>query len=94
VLRSQRTPAAFRNPTIKADRPVRRDPAYVPEFPNVPIVVSDLPVVLSAEEFAMLRKLKLDIYGEDDAAALRDILFSWWEERFLAARSGAPAIEA
>jgi hypothetical protein len=42
----------------------------------------------------MLRKLKLDIYGEDDAAALRDILFSWWEERFLAARSGAPAIEA
>ncbi len=42
VLRSQRTPAAFRNPTIKADRPLRRDPAYVPEFPNVPIVVSDL----------------------------------------------------
>jgi len=57
-------------------------------------VVSDLAVVLSAEEFAMLRKLKLDIYGEDDAAALRDILFSWWEERFLAAHSGAPAIDA
>jgi hypothetical protein len=42
----------------------------------------------------MLRTLKLDIYGADDAAALRDILFSWWEERFLAAHSGAPAIEA
>jgi hypothetical protein len=28
VLRSQRTPAAFRNPTIKADRPLRRDTAY------------------------------------------------------------------
>ena len=39
VLRSQRTPAEFRNPTIKADRALRRDPAYVPEFPNVPIVV-------------------------------------------------------
>ena len=48
VLRSQRTPAAFRNPTIKADRPLRRDPAYAPEFPNVPIVVSDLAVTLSA----------------------------------------------
>jgi uncharacterized protein len=91
VLRSQRTPAAFRNPTIKADRPLRRDPAYVPEFPNVPIVVSDLPVALSAEESEMLRRLKRDIY-DDDAAALRDILFSWWEERFLAAHSGAPAI--
>ena len=94
TLRSQRTPRDFRNPTIKPDRALRRDPTYMAEFPNVPIVVSDLPVVLSAEEFAMLRKLKLDIYGEDDAAALRDILFSWWEERFLAARSGAPAIEA
>jgi hypothetical protein len=91
VLRSQRTPAAFRNPTIKADRPLRRDPAYVPEFPNVPIVVSDLAVALSAEESEMLRRLKRDIY-DDDAAALRDILFSWWEERFLAAHSGAPAI--
>jgi uncharacterized protein len=91
VLRSQRTPAAFRNPTIKADRPLRRDPAYVPEFPNVPIVVSDLAVTLSAEESDMLRRLKRDIY-DDAAAALRDILFSWWEERFLAAHSGAPAI--
>ncbi len=25
---------------------------------------------------------------------LRDILFSWWEERFLQAHAGAPAIEA
>ena len=91
VLRSQRTPAAFRNPTIKSDRPLRRDPAYMPEFPNVPIVVSDLAVTLSAEECEMLRRLKRDIYA-DDAAALRDILFSWWEERFLAAHSGAPAI--
>jgi uncharacterized protein YcgI (DUF1989 family) len=93
TLRSQRTPNDFRNPVIKADRALRRDPAYVAEFPNVPIVMKDLPVALSASEFATLRKLKLDIYGEDDAAALRDILFSWWEERFLAAHSGAPAIE-
>ena len=27
-----------------------------------------------------------------DIDTLRDILFSWWEERFLAAHSGAPAI--
>ncbi len=94
MLKSQRTPKDFRNPTIKADRALRRDPAYAPEFPNVPIVVSDLPVALTAEELALLRKVKLDIYGNDDAAALRDILFSWWEERFLNAHSGAPAIDA
>jgi hypothetical protein len=42
----------------------------------------------------LLRRLRLDIYGDDDAAALRDIFFTWWEERFLAASSGAPAIDA
>jgi uncharacterized protein YcgI (DUF1989 family) len=93
VLKSQRTPKDFRNSVIKADRALRRVPNYAPEFPNVPIEVSDLPVALSAEEVALLRAVKLDIYGDDDAAALRDILFSWWEERFLAAHSGAPAIE-
>jgi len=36
--------------------------------------------------------VKLDLYGADDAAALRDILFTWWEERYLQAGSGAPAI--
>jgi hypothetical protein len=33
-------------------------------------------------------------YGDDDGAALRDVLFSWWEERFLAGSSGAPAISS
>ena len=92
VLKSQRTPKDFRNPVIKADRELRRDPAYAPEFANVPIRVSDVPIALSAEEFAMLQRVKLDIYA-DDGAALRDILFTWWEERFLAGHSGAPAIE-
>jgi uncharacterized protein len=94
ALKSQRTPKDFRNPMIKADRALRRDPAYAPEFANVPIILNDLPVTLTAEELALLRKVKLDIYGNDDAAALRDILFSWWEERFLSAHSGAPAIDA
>jgi uncharacterized protein len=91
-LRSQRTPRDFRNPVIKADRALTRDPAYVAEFANVPITVSELPIALSDEEIALLHSVKLDLYGDDDAAALRDILFSWWEERFLAAHSGAPAI--
>ncbi|MFH0297343.1 urea carboxylase-associated family protein [Bradyrhizobium sp. 31Argb] len=95
VLASQRTPKDFKNPVIKSDRGLRRDPDYRPEFPNTPIVLTELPVALTAEEVTMLNAVKLtDIYGDDDAAALRDILFSWWEERFLQAHAGAPAIEA
>jgi uncharacterized protein YcgI (DUF1989 family) len=93
-LASQRTPKDFKNPAIKTDRQLRRDPAYRPEFPNTPITVTELPVPLSAEEMAMLQAVKRgDIYGSDDAAALRDILFSWWEERFLQGHAGAPSID-
>ena len=94
ILNSQRTPKDFRNPAIKVERELRRDPAYVPEFANVPLVVEDLPVPLSAEEYAQLKAVKLDLYGDDDSSALRDILFSWWEERFFTANSGAPAVTA
>jgi uncharacterized protein len=93
-LASQRTPKDFKNPAIKADRQLRRDPAYQPEFPNTPIRITELPVPLSADETAMLAAVKrTDIYGSDDGAALRDILFSWWEERFLQGHAGAPSID-
>src|SRR6202047_2265818 len=45
-LASQRTPKDFRNPAIKSDRPLRRDPAYRAEFANTPIVITELPIAL------------------------------------------------
>ena len=93
ILRSQRTPRDFRNPTIKASRALVRDPNYVAEFVNFPLPVEDVAVALTAEEDEMLERVRLPVYGADSGAALRDILFTWWEERFLgAAESGAPAI--
>jgi uncharacterized protein len=93
VLKSQRTPKDFRNPTIKADRELKRDRSYVAQFTNVPILLQDLAVALTADESAALDRVRLSVYGADDAAALRDVLFAWWEERFLgAAESGAPDI--
>jgi uncharacterized protein YcgI (DUF1989 family) len=93
IARSQRTPKDFRNSAIKATRELVRDPAYRPEFANVPILPQDLAVVLSAEEADMLDEVRLPLYGADDGAALRDVFFTWWEQRFLgAAESGAPAI--
>ena len=93
VLKSQRTPKDFRNATIKADRALSRDPSYVPQFTNVPIVLEELAVPLTAAEAAALDRVRLTVYRDDDAAALRDVLFAWWEERFLGAtESGAPDI--
>lgn len=92
ILRSQRTPKDFRNPVIKADRALTRDPAYVPEFTNVPLETETLEIELTPAEAALFDSVRLPVHGADDGAALRDVLFSWWESRFLAAASGAPAI--
>lgn len=87
---SQRTPADFRNSKIKADRELRRDPDYAPAFTNVPIVYHDHPVTLDAGDYALLQQhARRELYGQDDGAALRDIVFSWWEERFIR-KSAAP----
>ncbi len=92
VLRSQRTPKDFRQPTIKADRELYRDTAYVPAFTNVPIRKETLSIELSAEEAALFDAARLPLYGDDEGAALRDLLFTWWEERYLGANAGAPVI--
>ncbi|CAN7186580.1 urea carboxylase-associated family protein [Devosia sp. LjRoot16] len=92
VLRSQRTPRDFRQPHIKADRELTRDPAYAPAFTNVPIRIEELVVTLTEEEAALFDAARLPLYGDDDGAALRDLLFTWWEERYLGANAGAPAI--
>ena len=92
ILRSQRTPADFRQPKIKADRALYRDETYIPTFTNVPIRLEDVTVTLTEPEATQFDTLRLPLYGKDDGAALRDLLFTWWEERYLSANSGAPAI--
>jgi hypothetical protein len=93
ILRSQRTPSDFRQPNIKVDRELYRDTAYVPAFTNVPLRTEELLIELTAEEAALFDTVRLPLYGDDEGAALRDLLFTWWEERYLGATSaGAPAI--
>ena len=92
VLKSQRTPRDFRQPVIKADRELYRDPAYVPAFTNVPIRTEEFAITLSEEEAALFDSVRLPLYGADDGAALRDLIFTWWEERYLAGNAGAPAV--
>lgn len=92
ILRSQRTPKDFRQPNIKADRALYVDPDYVPAFTNVPLRTEAIAIELTAEEAALFDAVKLPLYADDDGAALRDLLFTWWEETYLQAASGAPAI--
>jgi hypothetical protein len=81
---SQRTPADFRNSRIRIERELRRDPDYRPTFTNVPIRHQDLPVHLDADDRARLqRHARSAQYGDHTGDALRDIVFSWWEERFI-----------
>lgn len=81
---SNRTPADFRQPHIKADRALRRDPAYQPQFTHVPIRYQPMQVRLDEAEYASLKAAGLEsFYGHDEGAALRDVLFSWWETRYL-----------
>jgi uncharacterized protein YcgI (DUF1989 family) len=82
---TQRTPADFKVQQIKADRALKRDPGYRPQFTNVPIRLGDWDITLDASDYALLMRQRLDIYGDNDGDALRDVLFSWWETRFMPA---------
>ena len=63
---------------------MRQDPAYVPEFVNVPIVRTDLPVPLSDEEHKMLDRLcRGGVYGRTPGEVLRYVFHSWWISRFM-----------
>ncbi|PXA92905.1 hypothetical protein DMC47_23265 [Nostoc sp. 3335mG] len=93
ILRSQRTPADFRQPQIKATRELTRDPAYVPAFTNVPLRTETLSVELTEEEAALFDSVRIPLYGADEGAALRDVLFTWWEEQFLGANAGSPVVK-
>lgn len=83
-FKNQRSPAEFKVKTIKADRELRRDPGYIPEFLNVPIHTTEVSVPLDADEIAALEALKrTGVYGATDGEVLRYVLFSWWIERFI-----------
>lgn len=66
-----RTPTSFRQPNIKVDRPLKRDPDYKPQFTNVPLGTTYIEVPMSEEVLAQLVHAGSglrDYYGDDDAA--------------------------
>lgn len=83
-LSTQRDPSQFRVSQIKADRELMRDPEYVPEFVNVPLVIEDVPVTLSEDQLERLDSLvAAGEFGSSREEALRYVFFSWWIEHFM-----------
>ena len=77
--RTARTLADFRVQTIRADRALRRDPSYEPKFVNYPLTTRRIPVELSADEYAMLQRVKETGLGATDGEALRAAFFFWYQ---------------
>jgi uncharacterized protein len=95
TLKSQRTPSDFKNANIKSTRALTADKDYTPSFINTPLVEDTFDIPLSPDEYeAFARNARAETYGADDASALRDLVFTWWENKYLQAASGAPKIQS
>lgn len=81
---NQRSPADFKVKAIKADRELRRDPGYLPEFTNVPIQISELELPLNQDDRELLDRLHATgRFGRTDGEVLRAVFFAWWIENFM-----------
>jgi hypothetical protein len=62
--------------------PLVRDPIYVAAFPHAPVTSERVIFGLSDAEIDALRRVAdADLYGDDLAAGLRDIIVSWAQQR-------------
>jgi hypothetical protein len=77
-LKGQRTPDEFKVNKIKADRELRRNPSYVPEFINYPIATKAIRVPLSADELAKTNQLVEAGLGKDAAEVMRIGVILWY----------------
>lgn len=78
----QRSPEEFRQPKIKADRPLYRDDGFKAEWPWLNAVKARIPrtVTLDARESALLDELKMDpeFFGFTDEEIVRFCFFRWY----------------
>jgi hypothetical protein len=77
-FKGQRTPAEFKVNKIKADRELRRNPNYVPEFVNYPITTKPIQVSLNTEQLAKAKKLVGSGLGNDVAEVIRTGVMLWY----------------
>jgi uncharacterized protein YcgI (DUF1989 family) len=78
----QRSPAEFRQPNIKVDRPLYRDETYTAEWPWLSKVKARFPytVQLDEREAVLLEEMKTDpdFFGFTEAEIVRFCFFRWY----------------
>jgi uncharacterized protein YcgI (DUF1989 family) len=75
---TQRTPAQFRQPAIRTERRLARDPAYVASFSRTPVRLVEVEVELDDAASSSLRTLLDDAGQGNPGVALRDVFLRWW----------------
>jgi len=77
-FKGQRTPDEFKVNKVKADRELRRNPSYVPEFVNYPIASKTIQVPLSTDELTKTNQLVAVGLGKDVAEVIRIGVMLWY----------------
>jgi len=81
-FKGQRTPDEFKVNKIKANRELRRNPSYVPEFVNYPITNKSIQVPLSTDELAKTNQLVTAGLGKDAGEVIRiGVILSYMRNR-------------
>jgi len=81
---NQRDPSKFVNRDIKADRELRRDPGYQPDFTNVPITLTEIELELGDDDAAIVDRLRGEgLFGSDAGDIVRFAWHSWWIREFM-----------
>lgn len=76
-LKSQRTPDSFRNPVLRTEPALRRDPDYVPNYVNFPIEWKEIEVTFTNEEFQSFWHLR-GTMGNTYEEVVRTMFFHWY----------------
>ncbi|OGQ74551.1 MAG: hypothetical protein A3G40_02365 [Deltaproteobacteria bacterium RIFCSPLOWO2_12_FULL_57_22] len=87
-FKGQRTSADFKVNKIKADRELRPNPNYVPEFVNYPITLKAVRVPLGREELAKAQELVAGGLGKDLGEVVRIGVMLWYGKNREPARGG------
>jgi uncharacterized protein YcgI (DUF1989 family) len=83
-LTTQRTVDQFTLKEIRATRELTRDTSFQPQFINVRITLSEVPVSVSDSDAELLDSLvATGAFGSDRAQALRWAFHLWWIERYM-----------
>jgi hypothetical protein len=76
-LKTQRTLKDFKNPTVRTEPALKRDPNYVADYVNFPIEWKEIEVIFTNEEYQSFWHLR-GMLGNTDDELVRTMFFHWY----------------